>query len=83
MGWATAEDTCVRTSRPKKGQSAAMMMAGVGFMQGVGTTVAMALGASVAPLTMMTPMALGIMGERMILAWPEPPARGGAGGPGG
>ena len=56
MVLATPEDTSVITRRPKKLQIAAMMMAGVGFMQRVETTVAMALGASVAPLTMMTPI---------------------------
>ena len=38
MVLATAEDTSVMTSRPKKLQIAAMMMAGVGFMQRVETT---------------------------------------------
>ena len=56
MVLATAEDTMVMASSPKKLQRAAITMAGVGFMQRVETTVAMALGASVAPLTMMTPM---------------------------
>ena len=56
MVWATAGDTKDMTSRPTKLQIAAMMMAWRGFMARVDTTVAMALGASVAPFTMMTPI---------------------------
>ena len=52
---ATAVLTAVMTTKPMKLQTAAMMMAGVGRMAFVPTTVAMALGASVAPLTIVAP----------------------------
>ena len=54
---ATAVDTAVIPSKPTRLQIAAMMMAGNGLMALVPTTVAMALGASVAPLTMVAPIA--------------------------
>ena len=44
------------TSSPRKLQTAAMTMAGFGFIALVDTTVAIAFGASVAPFTTMTPM---------------------------
>ena len=56
MVWATAAVTSDTRSRPKKLQTAAMRMAALGFMARVETTVAMALGASVAPFTTMTPI---------------------------
>ena len=52
---ATAVDTAVIPKRPTRLQPAAMTMAGVGRIALVPTTVAMALGASVAPLTMVAP----------------------------
>ena len=56
MVCATADVTSETSSRPRKLQTAAMRMASLGFMARVETTVAMALGASVAPLTTMTPI---------------------------
>ena len=56
MVCATAGEIADMTSKPTKLQIAAMMMARRGFMARVDTAVAMALGASVAPFTMMTPM---------------------------
>ena len=52
---ATAVLTAVISTRPMKLHTAAMTMAAVGLMARVPTTVAMALGASVAPLTMVAP----------------------------
>ena len=54
MVLATALVNTDTTSRPRKLHTAAMTMAGRGFIERVDTTVAMALGASVAPLTTMT-----------------------------
>ena len=55
MVWATADDTVVMPTKPMKLQTAAMAIAWFGFIARVPTTVAMALGASVAPLTMVAP----------------------------
>ena len=52
---ATADETAVMATKPTKLHTAAMAMAGVGLMAFVPTTVAMALGASVAPLTTVAP----------------------------
>ena len=52
---ATADDTIVMPARPTKLHTAAMAMAGPGRMAFVPTTVAMAFGASVAPLTIVAP----------------------------
>ena len=67
MVLATAEDTSVITSKPKKLQIAAMAIAGPAFMQRVETTVAIAFGASVAPFTMMTPMFSSVTATSMGL----------------
>ena len=56
MVCATAAVNRDSTSKPRKLQTAAMTMANFGFMARVDTTVAIALGASVAPFTTMTPM---------------------------
>ena len=52
---ATADDTAVMAARPTKLQTAAIAMAGPGLMAFVPTTVAIALGASVAPFTTVAP----------------------------
>ena len=56
MVCATAAVNRETTSSPRKLQTAAMTMAGFGFIALVDTTVAIAFGASVAPFTTMTPM---------------------------
>ena len=53
---ATAAVNRDTTNNPTKLQIAAMMIAARGRIARVDTTVAMALGASVAPLTIITPM---------------------------
>ncbi len=50
---------------PMKLPAAAMRMAGVGRMARLPTTVAMALGASVAPFTTMTPMLSSVTTSKM------------------
>ena len=55
MVCATAAVNRETTSSPRKLQTAAMTMAGFGFIALVDTTVAIAFGASVAPFTTMTP----------------------------
>ena len=52
---ATDEFTCVMMKTPRKLKMALMMMAGRTFMQRVEMQVAIAFGASVQPLTKMTP----------------------------
>ena len=56
MVWATAAVTSETSNSPRKLQMAAMRMAALGRIARVETTVAMALGASVAPFTTITPM---------------------------
>ena len=55
MVFATAAPTVVTTTRPIKLHTAAMTMAAPGDMLRVPTTVAIALGASVAPLITVAP----------------------------
>ena len=62
---ATADDTIVMPARPTKLQIAAIAMAGPGRMAFVPTTVAMAFGASVAPLTTVAPKVRITMSARM------------------
>ncbi len=74
---ATAVDTSDTSKSPRKLQTAAMMMAWRGFMARVDTAVAMALGASVAPLTTMTPMLSTTTTTRtgFWTSWPKKNAR--------
>ena len=62
---ATAEEIIVMPAKPTKLHTAAMAMAGPGRMAFVPTTVAMAFGASVAPLTMVAPSVRITMSARM------------------
>ena len=55
MVMATAEEIIVMAAKPMKLHTAAIAIAGVGFIAFVPTTVAMAFGASVAPLTTVAP----------------------------
>ena len=64
MVCATADVTNDTASKPKKLQIAAIRTARLGFMARVETTVAMALGASVAPFTTMTPMVSRVTATR-------------------
>ena len=65
MVWATAVETSDTSKSPRKLNTAAMMMACRGFMARVETAVAMALGASVAPFTMITPILSRVTTRRM------------------
>ena len=62
---ATAGAIIVMTSTPRKLNTAAIKMACRGFMARVETAVAMALGASVAPFTMITPILSRVTTRRM------------------
>lgn len=64
---ATAVLMDVMSTSPTKLQMAAMMTADVGFIALVPTTVAMALGASVAPLTNVAPKQRAMMSMRIGL----------------
>ena len=65
MVWATAVETSDTSKSPRKLNTAAMIMACRGFMALVETAVAMALGASVAPFTMITPILSRVTTRRM------------------
>ena len=68
MVLATAVLIAVIATNPMKLQIAAMMMAGVGRMAFVPTTVAIAFGASVAPFTMVAPRHSKMMRPKTGLA---------------